>query len=218
MPFKEVMQEAVDLGLLDVVLPFILVFTLSYAVLQYTKVFGVENDKPRTNINAMVAFVLGFLAIAAVNVLDLINVLTSSLVIASIVGLMSAILVGLIGGSSTSAIVAGLSLATFALLALNALASKGVIPDWILPFLMIGALVLTVAFVWPKKAPSTQTAQQAPKEKSKAAPQEISEEDIRKAVAEKNLSAQDFFKIQEEVGQFAEKAAKAELLKKIKEK
>ena len=184
MPFQEVIQEAVDLGLLDVVLPFVLVFTLSYAVLQYTRVFGVEKDKPKSNINAMVAFVLGFLAIAAVNVLDLINVLTSSLVISAIVGLMSAILVGLIGGSSTSAIVAGLSLATFALLALNELASRGVIPDWILPFSMIGALVATIAFVWPKKAPSTQQpAKQAQKGKQTTEDsEEISQEDFKKAV------------------------------------
>ena len=59
----------VDLGFFDVVLPFLLVFTVVFGILEKTKVFGTEKvgdkDVPKKNINAMVAFVIGFFVVAA---------------------------------------------------------------------------------------------------------------------------------------------------------
>jgi len=54
------------LGVFDVLLPFLLVFTLVYALLEKTRIFGVdrvgEMEYSRKNLNAMTAFSIAFLA------------------------------------------------------------------------------------------------------------------------------------------------------------
>jgi len=62
----------VKLGLYDVILPFILVFSISYGVLDKTKVLG---DKK--NINSMVSFVLGFLMIVAIRGNEIFGILVT---------------------------------------------------------------------------------------------------------------------------------------------
>ena len=67
-----------DFGLFDIILPFLLVFTLVFALLEKSKVLGVEGDgkTPKKNLNAMVAFVVGFLVVSTNAV---VNTLTSAL-------------------------------------------------------------------------------------------------------------------------------------------
>ena len=57
-----------DFGLFDVILPFLLVFTLVFAVLEKTKIFGMEDNHSRKNLNAMVAFSIAFFVTASVNI------------------------------------------------------------------------------------------------------------------------------------------------------
>jgi len=63
-----------DFGFFDVILPFLLVFTIVFAILEKTKIFGVDkiDDKeyPKKNINAMVAFVIGFFVVATKEVVE----------------------------------------------------------------------------------------------------------------------------------------------------
>lgn len=63
-----------DFGLFDVILPFLLVFTLVFAVLEKTKIFGQEGPKDkeqsRKNLNAMVAFSVAFFVTASVNIVN----------------------------------------------------------------------------------------------------------------------------------------------------
>ncbi len=55
-----------DIGFYDVVLPFLLVFTVFFGVLEKTRIFGTEGkDSPKKNLNAMVAFVVAFFVVAA---------------------------------------------------------------------------------------------------------------------------------------------------------
>lgn len=64
-------------GLFDVILPFLLVFTIVFAILEKTKILGTEGtDKknPKSNINAMVAFVFGLMFIAATQLVKALNV------------------------------------------------------------------------------------------------------------------------------------------------
>ena len=53
-------------GFYDVILPFLLVFTIIFAVLEKTRILGVEKDgkSPKKNINAMVALVIALFFIA----------------------------------------------------------------------------------------------------------------------------------------------------------
>ncbi len=71
------------LGIFDVVLPFLLVFTMMFAVLERTKVLGTEGkDKhPRKNLNAMVAFVVGFLVIASTKLVAAVTSVSSNIII-----------------------------------------------------------------------------------------------------------------------------------------
>ncbi|MDP1694927.1 MAG: hypothetical protein Q8L34_05295 [Candidatus Woesearchaeota archaeon] len=63
-----------DFGLFDVILPFLLVFTLVFAVLEKTKIFGTEGSKDkeqtRKNLNAMVAFSVAFFVTASVSIVS----------------------------------------------------------------------------------------------------------------------------------------------------
>ena len=58
-----------DFGFFDVILPFLLVFTIVFGILEKTKIFGTEEhggkQYTKKNINAMVAFVIAFFVLAA---------------------------------------------------------------------------------------------------------------------------------------------------------
>jgi hypothetical protein len=62
-------------GLFDVILPFLLVFTIVFAVLEKTRILGAEGDKktPKSNLNAMVSLVFALLFIAATKLVQAVN-------------------------------------------------------------------------------------------------------------------------------------------------
>lgn len=78
-----VIQFFDKIGIYEVVLPFLLTFTIVFAILEKTKVLGTEGDKkePRKNINALVAFVIGFLVIASAQLVQIITQVSSQVVI-----------------------------------------------------------------------------------------------------------------------------------------
>ena len=75
--FRNVIDFFGDLGIYDVVLPFLLVFTVSFAILEKSKIFGEykigKDMESRKNLNAMVAFCLGFIAVASSKIVSIIN-------------------------------------------------------------------------------------------------------------------------------------------------
>lgn len=78
-----VIQFFDKIGIYEVVLPFLLTFTIVFAILEKTKVFGTEGEKnhPRKNINALVAFVIGFMVIASAQLVQIITQVSSQVVI-----------------------------------------------------------------------------------------------------------------------------------------
>ncbi len=56
-------------GFFDIILPFLLVFTIVFAVLEKTRILGED----RSNLNAMVAFVIGLLFVGAIGLVSIIN-------------------------------------------------------------------------------------------------------------------------------------------------
>lgn len=164
MAYQEVFQWLVDFGFVDVILPFILVFTLTYAVLQKTRVLGEDNKKPKKRLNTMLAFVLGFLAVLATHLLNVINVLVGYMVLLLIVGLLLAIVLGLAGaeGGHKNKFFIALMLVLFALFVFYGLARAGIIDEqrffdtlfW--PIIAIAVLGTVLYFVLRKKpeAPS----------------------------------------------------------------
>ena len=65
------------LGIYDVVLPFLLIFTIVFAILEKTKIFGMEKigheEYTRKNLNSITAFVIAFLVISSSKLVSLIN-------------------------------------------------------------------------------------------------------------------------------------------------
>lgn len=75
--FRGAIDFFVRLGLYDVILPFLLVFTIMFAILEKTKVFGTVKiggeEYSKKNLNAMVAFIVGFIVIASSKRVSAIN-------------------------------------------------------------------------------------------------------------------------------------------------
>ena len=87
-----------EFGLFDVVLPFLLVFTIVFAILEKTRVLGTEKIKneehPRKNLNAVVAFVVGMLVVAANKVVDAIGTALPNIVLLIVIVVVFLMLVG----------------------------------------------------------------------------------------------------------------------------
>ncbi|MCF7872556.1 hypothetical protein K9L97_06000 [Candidatus Woesearchaeota archaeon] len=91
------------LGVFDTVLPFLLVFVLVFAFLEKTKVFGIEDYRSddgkmfkmtRKNLNAMMAFVIGFFVVASSQLVALISEITSKIVLVLVLIVMFMMTVG----------------------------------------------------------------------------------------------------------------------------
>lgn len=78
-----VIQFFDKIGIYEVVLPFLLTFTIVFAILEKTKALGTEGQQnaPRKNINALVAFVIGFLVIASAQLVQIITQVSSQVVV-----------------------------------------------------------------------------------------------------------------------------------------
>jgi small-conductance mechanosensitive channel len=87
-----------DLGLYDVVLPFLLVFTIVYALLEKTKILGVEKvgekEFTKRNIDSMAAFVIAFFVIASTQLVAIISEVTANMVLLLILLVCFMLLVG----------------------------------------------------------------------------------------------------------------------------
>jgi len=86
------------IGIYDVVLPFLLVFTIVFAILEKSKVLGTEKigDEvyPRKNLNAMAAFVIGFMVIASAQLVEAITRISANVVILLLLAVFFLMLVG----------------------------------------------------------------------------------------------------------------------------
>jgi hypothetical protein len=90
-------QFMVDVGLLDTILPFMLIFTILFAILQKTKVFGTVEDKPKQNINAMVAFCVAFFFIASLVRVQILTAVVQKLALVIVAIICILLLTGLWG-------------------------------------------------------------------------------------------------------------------------
>jgi hypothetical protein len=75
--FRGVIEFFGELGIYDVILPFLLVFAVTFAILEKTKIFGTEKIGDavytRKNYNALVAFCLGFFVVASTKLVAIVN-------------------------------------------------------------------------------------------------------------------------------------------------
>lgn len=96
--FRNIILFFQDLGIYDVVLPFVLVFTIVFAILEKTKVFGTEKlgdvKYTKKNLNAMTAFVISFLVVASSKIVAIINESLAKIVLLLLVSVCFLMLVG----------------------------------------------------------------------------------------------------------------------------
>ena len=97
-PFRGVLNFFDKIGLFDVVLPFLLVFTVVFAILEKTKVLGTEkiegHDYTKKNLNAIASFVIAFLVIAAKELVAIINETVAKAVVVLFFSVLFLLLVG----------------------------------------------------------------------------------------------------------------------------
>lgn len=97
-PFRQVLVFFDKIGLFDVVLPFLLVFTIVFAILEKTKVLGTEDIEgkkyTKKNLNAMASFVMAFLVVASSKLVETIVKVSSNAVVVLFLSVLFLLLVG----------------------------------------------------------------------------------------------------------------------------
>ena len=97
-PFREVIQFFDKIGLFDVVLPFLLVFTIVFAIFEKTKVLGtdeIEGKKyTKKNLNAIASFVIAFLVVASSQLVEIITTVSANAVIVLFLAVLFLLLIG----------------------------------------------------------------------------------------------------------------------------
>ena len=96
--FRGTIEFFMRLGVYDVVLPFLLVFTIVFAILEKTKVLGTEEidgkKYTKKNLNAMTAFVISFMTVASSKLVEIITKVSSQIVILLLLSVFFLLLVG----------------------------------------------------------------------------------------------------------------------------
>lgn len=96
--FRGIISFFDKIGVYDVVLPFLLVFTIVFAILEKTKVLGTVKIGDQTytqkNLNAMAAFVVSFLVIASSKLVEIITNVSSQMVVLLLASVFFLLLVG----------------------------------------------------------------------------------------------------------------------------
>ena len=101
--FRGIISFLTQIGVYDIILPFLLIFTIVFAILEKTKVLGSEKvgDKelPKKNLNAMVSFSIAFLVIASTRLVAVINEVMANVGLLLILAVSFMLLVGSFYGS-----------------------------------------------------------------------------------------------------------------------
>lgn len=92
--FRSALAFFDQLGIYDVVLPFLLIFTIVFAMLEKTAVFGKENGGTKKNLNAMVAFCSAFLVVASSQLVYVINATIAKSMLLLVMSVLFIMLIG----------------------------------------------------------------------------------------------------------------------------
>ena len=106
MDFNSAIQLLDNLGFMDVIIPFILIFTIVFAILQKTLILG----KEKKNYNIVVAFSMGFLVVvthvlgwvpSSKDPVEILNTFLPNISLLLVGIVMFLLLIGLLGGRAT---------------------------------------------------------------------------------------------------------------------
>lgn len=136
--FRAVIQKLIDIGFYEIFLPFLLVYSVVFAILQKSKIFegGSSDQSQAKNVNAIVAFVFGLFVIASIQTVKHIQSLIVNIVLIVMFLLTVLVVLGFLFGEGYKNILDntyvkwGLSILVF-LVALGILLSMLGVWDWI---------------------------------------------------------------------------------------
>jgi len=105
--FRNMIYSLEQVGVLDVIMPFILIFTIVYAVLQKAKILGKdENGRPRKNFNVIIALVMALAVVIphvtgrnlyGISVVDIINTALPNVALVAVIIVMILLTIGVFG-------------------------------------------------------------------------------------------------------------------------
>lgn len=101
-PMGNAIEFMEALGVYEVILPFLLVFTLMFALLEKTKVLGMEkvtvdgetHQVTRKNLNSMIALVTGFFVVGSGQLVSVINEIMARMMVFLVIFFLFALTVG----------------------------------------------------------------------------------------------------------------------------
>ncbi|MBI2632701.1 hypothetical protein HYW75_06875 [Candidatus Pacearchaeota archaeon] len=97
--FNEIVGQLQGAGFFDVLLPFLLIFVVLFAILEKIKIFGTEKDgEPRKNINLMFALITSLIVIINTEIIAIMNIYLSKISLIIIIFLMFMVVFGLWAG------------------------------------------------------------------------------------------------------------------------
>ena len=86
------------IGVFEVLLPFLLVFTMVFAFLEKSRIYGIEKiggeEYTRKNLNAMTAFTIAFFTVASARLVSFINSVAGNAIILLLASFFFLLLVG----------------------------------------------------------------------------------------------------------------------------
>ncbi len=178
--FAEAIQFLDKLGIYDVVLPFLLVFTVVFAILEKSKMFGTDTiegvEYSKKNLNSLFSFVTAFLVIASTQIVAAINEAIANMVLVLLLAICFLLLAGTFHTGKEEFKLEGFYKGAFLIIMfvsivfifLHAIKTSDGTP-WLVVgwnFVMenydsgaVGALILTLSLIglmlWISKSPST---------------------------------------------------------------
>ncbi len=145
---RSIFYELESMGFYEYILPFMLVFVIVFAILEKTKIFGTEGKGPKTNINTVVALIIGFLVLSDPAIVAWMNGYLSRMAFFIVLGIMMLLVVSMFGGGDSfgkGGTVLGIIVALVALLWTLSSGTYGVsTPYW---FYYIESYLSTILFI-----------------------------------------------------------------------
>lgn len=96
--FRETLGFLDKIGVFDVVLPFLLIFTITFAMLEKTRVFGTEKfdgkDYTKKNLNSLASFAIAFFGVASSRVVEALTSISANVVVLLFASVFFLMLVG----------------------------------------------------------------------------------------------------------------------------
>jgi len=172
MTLYDTFQNLQQMGFYDYILPFLLIFTIIFAILEKTRIFGTEpgtTNEPRKNINLVVALIIGLIVMVQTPITQIMTAYLSKMSLVILISIVFLLVVGLFSGTAEHGFTGWPMVVAFGfaiLMAIWALNPEGLsnmgFPDWLLPTntdralaIFLGAAVISIIVFIGRRAGAT---------------------------------------------------------------